>query len=1338
MATILLSAAGASLGSSIGGSILGLSMSAVGRFAGAMVGSAIDRRTVRTDQHIIGGGSETVQTGQMNRFRLTGAGEGRPIGQIFGRMRVAGQVIWSSEFEERVYTSTGTQVSTQTQAAQQSGGKGGARAEVGSITTTTRDTTLTQSYAYTISIAVALCEGEITSIGRVWADGVEVSAVDLNMRVYTGSKTQLPDPKIEAVEGSGKTPAYRGTAYVVFENLQLADFGNRVPQFTFEVIRGGETVQDGRASDMTQDIKAVALMPGSGEFSLATTPVHYDLGLGRKQSINVNSPSYRSDIATSLKMLEEELPNCKAASLVVSWFGDDLRCNLCEIRPKVEQKELEGDRLQWSVAGLDRASAEAIPLESERPVYGGTPSDNSVLESIAELRARGQAVMFYPFILMDQLAGNGLADPWSDANSQPKLPWRGRITSSVAPLRNGSPDESAASSAEVAAFFGTASASDFNVSSGSVNYSGPNEWRFRRFILHNAALCAAAGGVDSFCIGSEMRGLTQIRGAAHSFPAVAELMDLAAEVRALLGPACKIGYAADWSEYFGYSPQDGKGHHYFNLDPLWADENIDFIGIDNYMPLSDWRDGEEHLDAPWGSIYALDYLKSNIEGGEGFEWYYHSDEARAAQIRTPITDGAHGEPWLYRYKDLKSWWSQPHHNRIAGVRQAGASAWVPQSKPIWFTEYGCASVDKGTNQPNKFLDPKSSESDLPYYSNGQRDELMQMQYVHAVTEYWEDRAHNPVSQVYDGSMIDMSRAFAWAWDTRPYPHFPNRLDLWSDGENYTRGHWLNGRTSARSLASVVAEICARVGEIRFNVSKLYGVVRGYQIADVLEARSALQPLMLRYGFDAIEREGVLHFVMRDGQSDVEIAESCLVNHSEIQGDYEVVRGSDADLAGRLRASFVQADADFDVIVEETVLPHDDSHAISSTDLPLAMTRPEARQMLERWLSEARVSREAIRFALPPSKLAVKAGDVVRLKGGQGDTQFRVDRVEQGESQILEAVRIEPNVYRPSPFADDVISTRPFVAAVPVLPYFLDLPLITGNEIPHAPHVAATATPWPVAVAVYDAPIDADYGFNTYTQGRSVIGETLTSMNSSVFGLVDRGEPLRVRLASDQLESIARETMLAGGNLAAIGDGSAGNWEVFQFQRAELVAPDTYDLSLRLRGQFGTDGLVPDAWPTGSVFVLLNGMPNQIGLRSSDRGVERHYRIGPAPRGYDDPAYEHRVESFQGVGLRPYAPTHLNVSSAGGDLVFNWVRRTRIEGDNWTWGDVPLGEEREQYVVQIVANGILLRTDLVDVAQFTYSLNQRVADGVTGTFEIRVAQVSERFGPGLFARLSLSG
>ena len=146
-----------------------------------------------------------------------------------------------------------------------------------------------------------------------------------------------------------------------------------------------------------------------------------------------------------------------------------------------------------------------------------------------------------------------------------------------------------------------------------------------------------------------------------------------------LGAETKISYAADWSEYFGYQPQDGTGDVFFHLDPLWSHDEIDFIGIDNYMPLSDWRDGFEHADASYEAIYNLDYLKANIEGGEGFDWYYKTPEARELQIRTPITDGAHGEDWVYRYKDLRGWWENSHHNRIGGVRDVtpdGLVAWI--------------------------------------------------------------------------------------------------------------------------------------------------------------------------------------------------------------------------------------------------------------------------------------------------------------------------------------------------------------------------------------------------------------------------------------------------------------------------------------------------------------------------------------------------------------------------------------------------------------------------------------------------------------------------------------
>ena len=1333
MATILLSAAGAAIGGSLGGTVLGLSMAAVGRFAGAMIGRSIDQR-------LMGQGSDVVETGRVSRLRLTGTGEGDAVARVFGRMRVAGNVIWATEFKETAIVTGG-------------GGKGG-------VPTPTQ-----VNYSYSVSVAVALCEGEIAHIGRIWADGVELAPDKLAMRIYTGTRDQQPDPKIEAVEGAGTVPAYRGTAYVVIEDLQLQEFGNRVPQFTFEVIRYAPKHLPGAELDPAHAVRGVAMLPGSGEYVLATNAVTKGADPLSASLDNINSPSGTTDFDTSLKQLQGELPNCGAVSLIVSWFGDDLRCADCTIRPKVEGKLADGLNTPWQVAGLNRQEAQLVAQDAAgKPLYGGTPTDQSVIEAIERMNDDGLEVMYYPFILMDQAEGNGLPDPYSDAAGQAVLPWRGRITTNKAPGQPGSSDGTITAVAEVDAFFGTASASDFSlpappepeeqpqitpedreylakVYNGPVKYSpviydGPDEWSYRRFILHQAMLCLAAGGVESFCIGSEMRGLTAIRGPGNSFPAVAHLIDLAAEVRSILGPEVKISYAADWSEYFGHQPQDGSGDRFFHLDPLWADANIDFIGIDNYMPLSDWRDGDGHADAEWGTIYDLDYLMANVEGGEGYDWYYRSENARNQQRRTPITDDAHGEPWIWRYKDIRSWWTNAHHERIGGVRQEAATLWEPQSKPIRFTEYGCAAIDKGTNQPNKFLDPKSSESKLPRFSNGQRDELMQFQYLRAMAGYWNDPANNPVSEVYAGPMLDMDHAYVWAWDARPYPVFPNNSELWTDGENYLRGHWITGRVSSWRLASVVDETCQRAGLTGSNTRDLHAMVRGYMVEQVAEPRSVLQPLALRYAFDAVERDGELKFHSRDGRTDALIDPEKVVRDPEMDGIIEEIRGSEVDLAGRVRLRFVEAGGDYDIISEEAILADDITPSVSTSEIPLAMTRGEGRQTVERWLSESRISTDMVTLTLPRSRLGLGAGDVIALDEDGGQGFFRIDRVEMlAHAQKIEAIRIEPESYRPAPVEEALATLRSFAAPAPVRPFFLDLPLMTGEEVPHAPHIAVFARPWPGSAAVYASDEDANYQLDQILEARTPIGITQTPLLPAKSGLIDRGVPLKVQMLHGALESIDDSRLLKGGNLCAIGDGSAGNWELLQFRDANLVGVDTFDLSHRLRGQLGTE--MPEIWPAGSVLVRLDGTPQQIGLTEAQLGFVRHYRVGPASRPVDDPAYVHAEVAFQGVGLRPLSPVHLRVSDApGNDLTLSWIRRTRTGGDTWETPEVPLGEETEQYMVQVVQADTVLREATVSSPSWAYSAAQQATDGLSGAFELRVAQVSARVGPGVYARLPL--
>ncbi|MBI3437828.1 MAG: glycoside hydrolase/phage tail family protein [Proteobacteria bacterium] len=685
MAELVLSTAGEALGAQLPGALSSIG-AALGRAGGAYLGRSIDQQLFGASQHYRGA--------RLTDLHIQGSTEGASIPAVYGTVRIAGQVIWAARFKEHSSTRS-------------VGGKGGPTAK-------------STSYSYSLSFAVGLCEGEIARIGRVWANGAAFDLSQYTWRLHTGGETQAIDPLIEAIEGGADAPAYRGLAYIVFEDLPLEAFGNALPQLSFEMVRPAPSMDDGPRFE--ERVKGVCLIPGAGEFVYASELVLRNIGPGQQAAENVHLERNRANLVVSLDQLGADFPNCDFVMLVVAWFGDDLRCGVCAIKPAVEIAHKDTTSMTWRVNGVDRAHAHLVSQHDGAPAFGGTPADASVLQAIAELKARGYKVGLCPFLLMDVPAGNALADPYG-ASAQAAYPWRGRVTVHPAAGQVGSPDKTSAAAAQIASFFGAAAVSDFGASGDLPMYSGPSEWSYRRFILHHAKLAALAGGVDAFLIGSELRGVTTARDGAANYPAVAALKTLAADVRGMLGSSTKLTYAADWSEYFGHQPQDGSHDVFFHLDSLWADANIDAVGVDWYPPLSDWRDGDTHADASLArSVHGSAYLEGRIEAGEDFDFFYASVADRAAQTRTAITDGAYAEPWVFRAKDIRNFWRRQHFDRPSGVRSGTPTAWAPQSKPIWFTEIGCPAVDKGANAPNRFIDDKSAESALPYFSSGARDD----------------------------------------------------------------------------------------------------------------------------------------------------------------------------------------------------------------------------------------------------------------------------------------------------------------------------------------------------------------------------------------------------------------------------------------------------------------------------------------------------------------------------------------------------------------------------------------------------------------------------------------
>ena len=205
---ILVAVGGAALGSAVG----------VGWQAGWLVGSVVGSLLFPAK-----GQNVTTEGPRLGDLSVSSSAYGAPIAIGYGTLRMAGNMIWSSSIREQ-------QNVTRTR----SGGKGGGGATQTSVT-----------YSYFASFALSFGEGPAEDVLRIWADGKliydktgaspDVAKPDLKFRFHSGTEDQLADPLIETHVGAGRAPAHRGLVTIVFEDLALADFGNRIPNITAEI-----------------------------------------------------------------------------------------------------------------------------------------------------------------------------------------------------------------------------------------------------------------------------------------------------------------------------------------------------------------------------------------------------------------------------------------------------------------------------------------------------------------------------------------------------------------------------------------------------------------------------------------------------------------------------------------------------------------------------------------------------------------------------------------------------------------------------------------------------------------------------------------------------------------------------------------------------------------------------------------------------------------------------------------------------------------------------------------------------------------------------------------------
>ncbi|MCI4646426.1 MAG: glycoside hydrolase/phage tail family protein [Hyphomonadaceae bacterium] len=1205
MAQIAFSEAGAALGARFlpgGVSVFGRQFAGaqIGRTLGSLAGAAIDQAYF----------TPPLEGPRLRALHVMESREGAGLPNVYGRMRVGGQVIWAGDFTENRTSQ---------------GGKGGPRVS---------------TYSYTVSFAVAVCEGPNARIERIWANGEPLSLGSYTHRIYPGSETQEPDPAIEAELGAGKAPAYRGTCYILFEDFPLEAFGNRLPQLSFEVVKTPAASDESTVRDV---VKAVNIIPATGEFVYAAEPVRTRTFPGRETPLNVHSVDGRSDFLVSMDQLQAELPNVTAASLTVGWFGTDLRAGHCEIRPGVETQDRVTVPRSWQVCGEGREGAYLISqTEAGNANYGGTPADWCVIQAMQELAARGIAVTLTPFLLMDVPPGNTLPD-LGGGTGQPAFPWRGRISSDL--------DGTAGARTAVADFMGAAQPSHFNFSDDIASYSGPgSDWGYRRFILHHAALAKASGACSAFLIGSEMRALTQLRDDTGAFPFVEALVTLAQDVKAMLGPGVEVGYAADWSEYGAFVPGDGSGDVLFPLDPLWAETSIDFVGIDWYPPAGDWRDGETHLDKLAGYDRPGDaaYILANQTGGENFEWYYASPADRDAQTRTLIDDTAHGEHWVFRAKDIAGWWGAAHHERPGGVRNASPTAWTASSKPVRFSEIGFPAVDKGINSPNLFYDPKSSESAVPPYSSGARDDVLQAEALIGALGYWD-------------SVSFVDQAAVWAWDARPYPDFPVRSTVWSDGENWSYGHWLNGRTGLATLSAVLTDLGQRA-DVSLSPVGVTGLVQGFALDGVTRLKDALAPLTVGFGLACAETAGQLQ-VSAIGTE----AGFCFSQELLVENGLERMRRTQIAPPGRLVLTYAGLENAFQTSTIEVRSSIGDIHRTASLALPLVLSEPQAAGIAARLLqAHQRVDRLAIDLGdLDAGFSLFSTVEVEGLGGlwtvlGEELTASRTLSLEPAPSGQVVSLATE---------LPSVSGTSGFAAPADLL--IIDAPLLPLEDAGARGLVlAGFADPWPGEVGVLSGNAADQLVEIARLSLPALTGILTRALQSGPVARWDHAANLEVEMAFPLLASATQDAVLAGANHLLV-ETQAG-WELLAFAQVELLESANYRLTQLLRGLNGSEVATEAGAPVGARCVLVDAALLRLAKAASQPGLERVWQAGLSG--------EPQSVTFQDFAGLPWRPGHARWTSV---TRVEWAERGPHIPDDW---DAPDPERLYSYDVAWTPSG----------------------------------------------------
>ena len=185
----------------------------------------------------MGGKSSTISTSEQRilSLQVQQSSQGLTLPVVYGRARVAGNLVWYGDFTTYEHKTTTRQ-----------GGKGGGGVKQEDV-----------KYTYEAAVMMALCEGEIKGVTRIWRDKEKFSSpASLRLTLYKGGEEQPVWPHLQQAKHAAQAISYSGTAYLCSPNYELTKSA-QIYSHNFEVdgkLGYSTSIVDANPRDIIRDL----------------------------------------------------------------------------------------------------------------------------------------------------------------------------------------------------------------------------------------------------------------------------------------------------------------------------------------------------------------------------------------------------------------------------------------------------------------------------------------------------------------------------------------------------------------------------------------------------------------------------------------------------------------------------------------------------------------------------------------------------------------------------------------------------------------------------------------------------------------------------------------------------------------------------------------------------------------------------------------------------------------------------------------------------------------------------------------------------------------------------